>query len=1296
MSALLRRATPALLPVYLYLCLAAFASLAHAAFLNFDNCLDPATITSNPLQLQWIPLALDAKFQRESPYRLDVTIYGNVSGQQVQGVYPGPNDPSWQNEKDTFGKIQDIGSSGNYSTLLADFKTLQYSAYNAKAAKFCPAVVNGTCPLGPYFHANDTDPSTLPAFVISHDFGSAYTFASLAATVRVISGDVGAPDLACVSANITPDLGPTITGLITWLPATILIVKGLATLAAAIWSPWGSSDIFRWSSNYGRDEDQLRLVTPGFGDCLQYIQFVTLTGALSLQYPGFYQPAVSQTSWSLLLFNESYVSHGNGTQSLIDGVYKYNGTYGMTAMSQLIGMTSIEDIWACMAIWLLVIAGIVVLLCQLGFLTRWIYRTATNTTEEDLRQKNLPFTLGNMIRLLFNYFILPIVALSLFQLVIAPTSPTSVVVCAVLLLVIMILAAAWILRTIFTTKPRTYLFDDMPTVLLYGPLYNTYSDSAAPFALVPVFITFMRAVALGAVQPSGIGQIIVLAICEVILILTLNGFRPFQNQTSMNAYHTFFAAVRLVAVLLSIAFVTSLGVSESSKGWIGYAILLLHACVLVFGFFLNSLQTIIEVVARSLGVAGDAQTGAIRGSILNLRMLKMRGDTHGNTGERGRGTRGSMMSDAAILQDGDGGGYGRVSGGRSRSLSASSQQLLNQAGGRSGTMGANSAHRLSAFGDFSSVSPGGAELGMSPSQVDADGFAYDNGAAMRNGNGNGVLADKKEAELLQHTQTFYRPPRVRRTTLELGAAIGGAVAPGTKTRKSGSGSSDSPYHDSPTADFPSPVVGATQHNRSESYEPGSFAGYPGRDSSSPAPAYFQSREENSSENVGGVVSLRPDYAVREVDQYYRGAALSDLPTRKLKTGPADPTGPAASARGWVKRLVVGVGGGGKSRGRESGGKGFEVVRSARMPVRGEGGVAPGVREGGVVGGRVGEVAGEEVEMQRSPRMGDERQVGAEEGQFWYLPAGRQGERGQAAGGAPMERAVSPEEGAVSPVESEDETLKPSDEAPRPFSFGFESQPNAGLGVEQPARQDSGRGARGVHGLGGADPLQRRPSPDTASAYDASRPSADTVSDYDRRRSSAGNDNEDAGGPYRISGAPSLGPIEGLGGLGLDLPSRFGSQRSGRSHGEDGRRDWLRDADRLDWNHGGQAQQPSAFAQPTHHAQQQQARVDGREEEPDEDAYGHGDVFSGFDSAPSTSLSQPPDHHNLAPAPAATTNHDYNYSGNDNSSGFLSAPSGGYQLHDRELARPHSFASSVQPQQTLRGSGEGERRAGGWL
>jgi len=69
---------------------------------------------------------------------------------------------------------------------------------------------------------------------------------------------------------------------------------------------------------------------------------------------------------------------------------------------------------------------------------------------------------------------------------------------------------------------------------------------------------------------------------------------------------------------------------------------------------------------------------------------------------------------------------------------------------------------------------------------------------------------------------------------------------------------------------------------------------------------------------------KTDYAVREVDFYYgvRGAALSSG-TRKLKTGPADPTGPVSTARGWFKGLL-----GGKTKEKT---KGFEVVRSARAP-----------------------------------------------------------------------------------------------------------------------------------------------------------------------------------------------------------------------------------------------------------------------------------------------------------------------------------------------------------------------------
>src|SRR5690606_31118188 len=115
--------------------------------------------------------------------------------------------------------------------------------------------------------------------------------------------------------------------------------------------------------------------------------------------------------------------------------------------------------------------------------------------------------------------------------------------------------AAWLLYLIATTKPRAFLFDDLPTVLLYGPLYNTYSDEAAAFTLIPVLLTFIRGIAIGAVQPAGVAQIVLLAICEVIQILTLHAFRPFHSPTSMNAYHTLFSALRLITVVLMVAFV---------------------------------------------------------------------------------------------------------------------------------------------------------------------------------------------------------------------------------------------------------------------------------------------------------------------------------------------------------------------------------------------------------------------------------------------------------------------------------------------------------------------------------------------------------------------------------------------------------------------------------------------------------------------------------------------------------------------------------------------------------------------
>ena len=865
--------------LYMLICLLffIFASPVPAVFIEFDNCLSPNIINSTPRRLQFVPLFFDAKFNVSQPsYNLNITVFGNVTGQAREGVYPPPDDPSWDDPESTVGKIIAVSPTNNkFSTLFSRYEVLSYTPYKSDGSQFCLSTVNQACPLKPAFDGNESDPSTLPGFTVAHDFYNSYSFSTLASTVYVRSGDMGAPDLACVSASITPALSNSLSKALCITPAAILALVALATVCAAIFSPWGTSNIYRWSSNYGRDEDLLRLVTPGFGDCLQYLQFSFLLGCLSLNYPGYFQPVVSKFSWTVLMFNESFVSDGNGYESLTDGIYRTDGDYGLTRMRQLVGMAEDEDLWAGVMIWLLVVIGAVVLLSQAGFVVYWIYRFISKRQEQDLQSKNLPFTIGNVIRIVYILFLLPLISFSMFQFVIAGESRTAVVAVAVIFLVGLLTASGWILRNIFTTKPRSHLFDDLPTVLLYGPLYNTYTDDAPPFAFNYILLTIFRGVAIGAVQQSGIAQLVLLAICEVIFILTLHAFRPFSPATSMNAYHTIFAFARLAATLLSVAFVPSLGVTEDSRGWIGYVILLLHGIVLVFGFFLNAIQTIVEVLARAAGAGGESRGPLVRA--FGSRQLARRA--------RRQDVRGSLNSEAAMFsQEGD---VKSLPGpdGRSRSLSASSAILLNQTS-------PTAFDQNSQGGDYSNFS--GSVTPRGPSALSSTGPA---GPSSRRS----TFGLKTEA-----IGPYYRPPRLKQPNTD-------ATTPGTRSR--GSGASGD-WYNRPYQDDPENLDLADRDHSSLSS--------PERDV--PSRAYLRTIRDDSEMNANEPNQSMTDYAVREVDFYYgthRGPALSNLPTRRLRTGPADPTGPIASATSWLMSIF-----GGKSKDK---GKGFEVVRSRRAP-----------------------------------------------------------------------------------------------------------------------------------------------------------------------------------------------------------------------------------------------------------------------------------------------------------------------------------------------------------------------------
>lgn len=837
-----------------------------------QNCLDSNYVWTNEdlpkdeVQLQFVPLVADAIFEPHGgSYNLLVTVWGNVTGRVGDAVLPSWDDPSWDDPKGVLaGKIQNTINQKNATTLHSTVSVLNYWPYSHDAY-FCQSLLNSTCPLGPVFNRTILDlsaePYDLPSFNLSKNFDSSYAFASFTPTLIIRYGDEQASTIGCVSTTVTPSLGD-VAWYLKFLPLIVLIAVGFGTVFAAIFSPWGTTDIFHWTSNYGRDPDLLRLVTPGFGECLNYLQFIVLTGSLSLEYPGFYQPAVSQIAWSILMFNEQFASGAEPWQSVDDGVYVTPAAYGLERTAELNGLGEAVDIWVGMIIWLLVIIAAILVLTQVGFLLRWLWRLINHDSEEDLRSKNIPFSLGNVIRIIFGYFLLPIVALSAFQLVVAAQVPGYVVALAVVSLALIIGFAVWLVRLIATTKPRAHLFDDLPTVLVYGPLYNTYSDEASGFAFIPINLTILRGIAIGAVQPSGTAQIVILAVCEVIQILTLQAFRPFHPSTSMNAYHLCFSALRFVTIIMMVSFTSSLGLTNGPKGWIGYAILVIHGAVLLFGFFLNALQTVVEVIARLCGAGGDDIRGQTRGGlskIFGARQLSRRVD------RRSGPSRLSQLSSTAMLDAAENAskrGYGRV-----RSGSAGSMGIMMSPRRNSSAMDTYSIDAYSNHIGSSTLA------GTTPST-----FSF--------------LPSPGQATRPQpKPDPYYRPPRARRGTIE------------------GAGSS-------------------SMHRARDSFGSIDLGNRPlgQADGDTDGDIGLAERATPAIMPYAPVLMPRADYSTREVDFYYgvRGPALnSDAPNRRLGTGPADPTSPVATATGWLVRLF-----GGKTKEK---GKGFEVVRSARMP-----------------------------------------------------------------------------------------------------------------------------------------------------------------------------------------------------------------------------------------------------------------------------------------------------------------------------------------------------------------------------
>ena len=265
-------------------------------------------------------------------------------------------------------------------------------------------------------------------------------------------------------------------------------------------------------------------------------------------------------------------------------------------------------------------------------------------------------------------------------------------------------------------------------------------------------------------------------------------------------------------------------------------------------------------------------------------------------------TRQSVASDAAMLaQDGD--QKPQLNGGRSRSISASSAVLLSKQGPAGDPRRSVGLESVSAAGTGNNVGDNTSAPYTPVASGGASTFSYLPGASQHGQatSGGAAIVNLKNTEA---TDPYYRPPRPRRATLD----------PSPTARSHGSWVS---------ADWANKRW--SQHSPEQEGSPVPLEN-PASGRVTPLPAHLG--RERADSDPDDPRQSKTDYATREVDFYYgvRGPALSSQPTRRLKTGPADPTKPTLSASGWIKSLF-----GGKTKDK---GKGFEVVRSSRVPPAG--------------------------------------------------------------------------------------------------------------------------------------------------------------------------------------------------------------------------------------------------------------------------------------------------------------------------------------------------------------------------
>ncbi|KAL2820432.1 hypothetical protein BJX63DRAFT_428260 [Aspergillus granulosus] len=378
-------------------------------------------------------------------------------------------------------------------------------------------------------------------------------------------------DIACTWVKITPDIGKTASATITYIPAVITILVGVASYLKHVGDP-GNNSLTAWAWT---KQGLIWEIILDIASYLQYLQFIFLVGSLTMEYPGFYQPVVSQLAWASLLYWTGPINHGFTYTGIEDGMYVSNSSYGLEHMAQMLGYPQMPDIMLNASI------NLVILVSALAVISLAILLAIPDTKQVLVSAQ----VAGRLIlAAVLSFFTLPLLSYMSYEFILIGYLPSYRITLVGLTMTFLVYLSYAV--TSYFNSQRELGLGNMSSADSSGESHPTRLEKLGQALLhyLPHAIPLIQGIVIGGLQDWGLAQILVIGGCEAIVLISIVMQQRTRILGSMAAWC---ATVRLVAVMLSIAFVHP--PSEAIRQWIGYLILCLHGGVIIFGYLVASL-----------------------------------------------------------------------------------------------------------------------------------------------------------------------------------------------------------------------------------------------------------------------------------------------------------------------------------------------------------------------------------------------------------------------------------------------------------------------------------------------------------------------------------------------------------------------------------------------------------------------------------------------------------------------------------------------------------------------------------